>query len=284
MKGWRQLMAKWAIRVALTRPPPKGAFALTGREAMGNNYYGAYLSDKVKSTFAIRQMNVEGVTGFIFSRKRDGAEASVPFRYFPHYTVELRHWYKDYDYLFLTPASFLLRHYLGYAVFARTLNEIRQYFYNRKSFARKDRTSLLKIVLENTIKDRSYEASSVEIMSSMYGRAWVLHPRADDLSSYYKFVLDSLVLSGDLSKGKYATSFRLTPQALSTLDKEEQDSTRHNENTKIQRRVVVLTVVLAVAAISQVAAAVWTELHPDPKEKEEVSDGLVYPLTPPPFP
>jgi hypothetical protein len=281
VRSWvRRAAVKWAIRIALKKPPPKGPFSLSGEAARKNDYYGAYLEHKTGSMFAVREMKPEGVSGVGVSKKRGGTEASIPFRYFDQYSFRFRHWYKDYDYFFLPAHSFILRHYTKYAFFNRHINETCQYFYNKRSFAREDRTTVLKIILENTIKDHKYETSATGIMSAMYGLRWSLHPKADDLSSYYRYVLSSLVISGDLVQGKNTIAYRLAPKAIATLDKEEQETTRHNENTRIQRSMVLLTIVLAVAAILQV----WPVIFPTPKKADDVPRGLVYPLDPPPFP
>lgn len=282
VRSWlRRSVAKWAIRVALTRPPPEGWFTLTGEAAMRNNSYGAYLEHETEPNFTVKEITSGGVTGFLQVGDRRGADASIPFRCLDQYSLAMRHVYKDSYYVVLPTSAFLVRHYLHYAFFHHLFFSICQYFYNKKGLARKDRVSVLQIVLENTIKDRAYETSALAIMNAMYGIRWTLHPKADDLSSYYHFVMDSLVLSGDLVLGKNTISYRLAPQALVTLHKEEQDATRHGDNRKTQNRIVALTWVLALAAVAQAGVSVWPMISPIVIAAEDTSTHPVYPLGPP---
>lgn len=257
MRDWiKQALRKWAIRIALNKLPPERAFSIAGEAAMGNDYYGAYLEHESLEQFTVKGMGECGLSGLHFGTNNGkGVEASLPFRFIGEYKFSFRHWYKDYVFSCFSPALFVLRHYTKFNQFCWLFDALRQGIYNFKDIARQDRMYVLKFILNNTVKDRKYKASVLDVMISLHGTRWAMHPKCDDLMSYYQLVLDSLVASGELSKFK--NSYQLEAKALTTLDGYEEHTSQHADSINSQRRIVSLTWVLAIAAVAQVFVALW---------------------------
>ncbi len=77
----------------------------------------------------------------------------------------------------------------------------------------------------------------------------VLHPSAYEQQNRLELYLDSLVESGDLRKVN--REYVVTGKAISTIEKYEEEERRHTEAVKLQKRMVLLTILIAFVAIVQ---------------------------------
>jgi hypothetical protein len=121
--------------------------------------------------------------------------------------------------------------------------------------------------LIKTIASMNYVDSSIGIATDFYGNRWIGHPEEANIENYYDLIVKSLVHSGDLVHHN-SIYYKISSQALATLDKYAEEQARYAEGTTIQRRIVTLTIVLAVIAMAQIVVTVWEELHPDPAQQQ----------------
>lgn len=124
-----------------------------------------------------------------------------------------------------------------------------QYFFNKKKLVTKKRMDLLQFMMSDQI-DREHNGIRIlDLMTKLYSINWVLHPSADEQEKKLEMYLSSLVDSGDLDKinGEYV----VTGKAISTIERYEEEERRHVESVKLQKRMVGLTILLALVAIVQ---------------------------------
>ncbi|MGD1452537.1 hypothetical protein [Vibrio harveyi] len=130
------------------------------------------------------------------------------------------------------------------------LESAHQYFFNKRKLVTKKRMELLKFMMNDQL-DREYGSISVlDLMTKLYTINWVLHPSADEQQSKLQLYLDSLVESGDLTEYNNI-DYTVTGKALITLERYEEEERRHTEAVKLQKKMVYLTVLLAIVAIVQ---------------------------------
>ncbi|EKF9846949.1 hypothetical protein O1D35_003649 [Vibrio cholerae] len=89
-----------------------------------------------------------------------------------------------------------------------------------------------------------------ELMTKLYSIRWVTHPSGDELERKLQLYLDSLVKSGDLTECDNL-SYKVNGNALITIERYEEEERRHIEAVKLQKKMVFLTVVLAIIAVVQ---------------------------------
>lgn len=102
--------------------------------------------------------------------------------------------------------------------------------------------------------DSSYSTSPIFYMVERFGDRCIPHPANNELESYYRFVLDALVDSGELQMNDL--SYTLTPRAISTLAELEDNDRRHNDSVRLQRVLTWLTAALVVVGLLQAALSV----------------------------
>ena len=105
--------------------------------------------------------------------------------------------------------------------------------------------------------------TSWDIMTELYSSRWSGHPANKSRQSEIEFQLDSLLHSGDLEGDRI--TYKATPKSMVTLDQADEQDRRHREASRLQRWIVYLTFVIAVAALQQAgllsSAIKWFPKH-----------------------
>ncbi|WP_186055600.1 hypothetical protein [Burkholderia gladioli] len=135
------------------------------------------------------------------------------------------------------------------ALLGLAFGKVRQSVFNQKSLQTRDRMALLRLLVEETMNDRQVRFTDFAVMTRLYGPRWIYHPLKKQRSAYYGLLLDSLLVDGLLGKDQH--QYVLAPKALVALSAYEDEERRHIDNKKIQRRIVWLTVISAIAAMFQ---------------------------------
>lgn len=128
----------------------------------------------------------------------------------------------------------------------RTWAGISQYIFNRRSLVTMERTQLLQFLIEHHIEHPGRPVSVIDVMTGLHSLRWVLHPGADSQQRKLELYLDSLCISGELSKrnGRYLVA----GQAIASIEKYAEEERRHSENTRIQYGILIGTIAMAVCA------------------------------------
>ena len=121
--------------------------------------------------------------------------------------------------------------------------------FNKKKLITKQRIDLLRFMLNDQL-DRSHNGIDIiDLMTKIYSLRWIMHPSRDHEERKLELYLESLVLSGDISK--IDREYVVTGKALSTLEKYEEDERRHSEAVILQKKMVSLTFIIAFLALVQ---------------------------------
>lgn len=129
----------------------------------------------------------------------------------------------------------------------RIVNDVDQYFFNKKKFFTRKRIELLKFLIQRRL-DGIPSTGAIELMTDLYSLKWVLHPGKESQLKILNFYLDSLVDTGELRRNNH--KYELTGEALKAIEIYEEQERKHTENVKIQRRMfwLTLTIVLLTGA------------------------------------
>lgn len=131
----------------------------------------------------------------------------------------------------------------------RALSSISEYFFNKKKLVTKRRMELLQFMLDDQM-DRDHDGIRIiDLMTKLYSIRWVLHPSGDDQQRRLEIYLDSLVESGELRQVNH--EYVVTGKAISTIERYEEEERRHIEAVKLQRWVVLLTLILVIVGLLQ---------------------------------
>jgi hypothetical protein len=131
----------------------------------------------------------------------------------------------------------------------RHISSTHQYFFNKRKLVTKKRMALLQFMMDDQL-DRTHDGISLlDLMTKLYSISWVLHPSGDEEQKKLELYLNSLVASEELRKVN--DEYVVTGKAISTIEKYEEEERRHTEAVKLQKMMVVLTIILALVAIVQ---------------------------------
>jgi hypothetical protein len=137
---------------------------------------------------------------------------------------------------------------------------ISQSRFNKKILVTKNTRELLHFLVEKQLNDdiknsENWFSSSrkaideFSLMTELYSLRWVSHPESSQQRKKVELYLDSLVQSGNLQKNNH--DYFVTGKALQTLEEYEENERRHQDAVKIQKGILWLTFVIAVAALVQ---------------------------------
>lgn len=131
----------------------------------------------------------------------------------------------------------------------RYLDSTYQYFFNKRKLVTKRRMELLRLMMDDQL-DRTHNGiTSFALMTKIYSMRLFLHPSWEAQHQKINLYLESLVLSGELSK--INDEYVVTGRAISTIEKYEEDERRHTEAVKLQKRMFWLTIIAVIFAIVQ---------------------------------
>lgn len=133
----------------------------------------------------------------------------------------------------------------------RRLSSVDQYFFNKKKLVTKQRTDLLKFLIERAL-DGKTEHRPLALMTDLHSIKWILHPHGEEEQRKLEFYLDALVETGELRKVNY--EYVLTGFALRAIEEYEEQERKHTENVKMQWRTFWLT--LAIVGLTVVQAGI----------------------------
>lgn len=169
------------------------------------------------------------------------------------YELRITHYYGlstvTYDSIFDVAFHFLTKLVYLKIRLVRYIDATHQYFFNKSKIITKKRMELLQFMVNDQL-DREHDGiSSIDLMTKLYSIRWVLHPSAEEQEKKLELYLDSLVESGELRKVNY--EYVVTGKAISTLERYEEEERRHTEAVKLQKKMVSLTIILALMAMIQ---------------------------------
>ena len=111
------------------------------------------------------------------------------------------------------------------------------------------RHELLKTLVQNYIDSTHTGIDTLDLMSKLYSNRWILHPKGREVEKKLELYLDSLVETGELNK--INTEYVVNGKAIVTIENYEEAERRHLDNIRSQRRMIYLTILLAIFALVQ---------------------------------
>ena len=165
--------------------------------------------------------------------------------------VTVRHYYKcetlEYDSLFLLALlnfSGLDKLKVNIKI---ALSSAVQLIHNSKTIHIKTRHELLRFIVNKYGTEKDF--GLLMLSTAMYSLRFFKNPQRPNIQKKIQLYLDSFVASGELEIKNYR--YRITGKAIVTLEQFEIDERRHRDSLKNQRRVLWLTIVIALSAVIQ---------------------------------
>ena len=215
-------------------------------------YYTFVLINSLRN-FVVLGMDDNCVYGKSYCRDRFSAEASIPLRWINPRDFRIDHHYLYWTMQYMGFSSYVLRGFTRIDVLrANIVNRWRaidQFFFNRRRLVTKQRHELLRHLVAKYADSENSGFDLIDIMTDLYSLKWLQHPKGNTIEKQVELYLESLVASEELYKA--GTEYVVTGKAITTLEQYEIEEGRHKDNIRNQRRLIILTIVLALSALIQ---------------------------------
>lgn len=245
LRNW--LLPKVVSRACDSRIPR------SGERGAAVNCFVVTIDHDGEPFFVATGSDERSLTGLKWDGESYAQEYKMPIEDIPESELRVSH-YWGLNTIIYTGTIDLALHRLTGAVYIklwlyRWLNSIDQYFFNKRKFVTKKRMELLKLMMDDQI-DREHEGiGTIELMSKLHSKKWVLHPHAEQQQRVLELYLESLQNAGEVKKINH--DYVVTGKAITTIERYEEEERRHTEAVKLQRKLVALTLLLVLVAALQ---------------------------------
>lgn len=233
-------------------------FQTSGDEARKNDFYVAYLlDDEGEARFVVEHLSGNQVHGKWSPDGQDFTEArSIEIADLAKFRLWIHHYYRGWTFYTVGIEKFLFNKLTCWPWIRVTYDRYLQSRFNKQELPRHARIRVLRFILAETVKDRTFQARPTGLLTAFYTVRWVHRHDKDELITYYTLLLDSMVDSHDLSKTQ-GSGYELKPQALNTITSFNLEEQRHLDDQNTQNRIYWLTAVLIAVGVVQAGAAAY---------------------------
>lgn len=233
-----------------------------GSERKGIKCYRVYLKNGAgKYLLYVEKINSKGISGTYWNDQNSKSfPASVPFSCMSDVSIEIQRLIDHWEFIYQSILKCALYDWTYFNRIKIIIDTIGQFFFNRRDFALKERTKVLKLLVEKYLENPNATFGEVDLVEILHGRRWVYHPNSWGLQGKAGLLLESFRESGELefienSPPSVFARYKLTGKALTTLETYERGAIRHEQIISQSRHMKWLTFALIVVGIIQAAVA-----------------------------
>ena len=224
-----------------------------GGDAKSQNCYYLYVYSNSEPKLVIKKINTKGVIGKYFDGNAFCGDSCIPYELFNLSDIRITHFYGTATFEYKSHFNYVLHGFTRKDIVLSHLRRISsyilQFYFNRTKLIMVQRHELLKVLVQNYIDSTHTGIGHLDLMAKLYSIRWIMHPKGEEVEKKLKLYLDSLVETGELSK--INTEYVVNGKAIVTIENYEEAERRHRDNIKAQRRMIYLTVLLAIFALVQ---------------------------------
>lgn len=261
----RQFATGQVLRLALQKNAPS-MIPTSGDRAKENDCYAIYLLDEGGvARFLVNEKDGQEIGGkWSLDGRNFTEDRTISLSELSAFTVYIQHYYRGGTFYTVGVPMFLRYRWSRWPWVLVTFDRFLQARFNRKELTRQDRMKVLDHILAETVRHRSFETTPIDLLTHFYTARWVQRPDMQQLQNYYKLLLESLIVSEDLLPTQHQ-GYKLVPKALNSVTAFALEERRHGDNTKIQTRIVMLTIALTVFGFVQAGAAAYEQWWKSPE-------------------
>lgn len=230
---FRNTFKKIAVRYGMTRPAPN-TIPLSFPRAAENDFFSVdlYRSDGNRRLWATsaKKDEVSGVS-WDSGESRDDV-IRFDSEDFKSAEVVVTYYYRGFEFSFRNGLWLIAFDLLYIAKLWVLLKSAQQGLFNNKELVMYERMELLRWMVNRSLDDRAVALSALSIATELNSNRWFFHPGRRRHQNYINLMLESLESSGDLQRDQH-NFFRVSPQALASLDEYERAAQSHSDSIKV---------------------------------------------------
>lgn len=238
-----------ALAIALKRPAPNVIPLSEWEKVRVRNYSSSVFDDDVNERgFLVDQLDGDSVIGRWVSHASEPENATLSIDQIALKPLTIRQYIGELEILYTSPTEFIWHSRLCLPQIKLLRERVLQALFSRRPLVRSGQIAVLQNLLDHATEEGG--GKYVEyLMEDIYGGRWPQHPRGIAAYHYTLLLMNSLVESGELRVENGA--YRVTPRAVATIISHELEDRRHRDSVAQQRRMVGLTIVLALIGAAQ---------------------------------
>lgn len=219
----------WSVHTSSCQSSTKAHFVV--QELFGTELKGVWVRDQELSSGTIELSEV-------------GDHTWIAYHHYKYHRYKIVSWH---DFLFHCLTLKARRDFLW--------DKINASLALRKMKFRADRIEVLADLVdsylekhrEDAIQFGNIEFSYIDSFTAAYGKYVWSHKDMNYELKRYELIIGSLISAGDLHGT--TTNFQVAPKALETLSRSEEEDQRHKDFDSSNKKLIILTAVLALAAV-----------------------------------
>jgi len=252
MRRIQKLLANWLFPKFISNAC-ESRIPRSGAAGANVNCYVLSIDNNDSPFFIATEISGDRIAGLAWDGDSYANETTLTIQEIENKNLRITHYYGLYEvtYKGICDAAFHYATKWSYIKIwlYRKLDSISQYFFNKKKLVTKKRIELLQFMMESQL-DRSHSGIKFhQLMTDLYSINWILHPSREEQGRRLELYLDSLTQSGEISQINH--EYVVTGSAISTIERYEEEERRHTEAVKLQKRMVLLTLILVFTALIQ---------------------------------
>ena len=243
---------KYWLAFALARKC-KAIIHRSGEKGKAENCFSVALDDDSHPFLLLQSIEGDDLVGLKWNGQKYDDPHRLPISSIGKYQLRITHYYGLAEIVYTNIVNFAWHRLTGWVYakvhYRQKTHQLSQFAFNRKRLLTKKRIELIQFMIEDQIQRTHKGISAISLMSKLYSIKWVLHPDSAYQEEKLELYLESLVASGDLQK--INDEYVVQGKAINTLEQYQEEERRHQEAVRIQRRIVVLTIFIALFALVQ---------------------------------
>lgn len=270
MKLIRSMIFHTALRFATSKDVPR-CYSLSDEPGRRFDFTYFRIDQDLKnaeefSFLAEKYIQTKGLEGNTYDEVDEKPyKCCVPFECISNPKFDIARIYRNIHITYAKPLNYLIGELFQVHFWLYWRRKLSQVTFNKKFQFRADRIDILMFIVElyrekwgheDFIQGTDTGFSFITLFHSFCTPKVWGHPKQSMFLAEFKFVLDSLIESGDLSKHA-DVNYKLEAKALKTISQYAEDEARHRDFERHNKSIRLLTFFIAIAAVSQVLITIF---------------------------
>lgn len=165
--------------------------------------------------------------------------------------IQITDYYKETEASYRSPYGYIFSRIIRWRYFLLSVSRFSLWLGRRKSIVRNDRITALERLVDHHVETNGNPVDPIDYVMRNHGDSFWLNRDSERNLSYYRLLFEGLAATGDLERIDNSTRFRVLGQSTATISEYAHQERRHQQQRVLNIALIILTLVLAVAAISQ---------------------------------
>lgn len=256
-----KLLTKWVLKRVNGRQSPKSfVVASSGRDVDAQNWFILRFTASPIERYVFRDIDQVGYKFGQFNGDKLQGEVYLGLKKIESMEMRCEFFFQGYLITYTSKRIMFVSQTFLTWWFSIKLDKVAQWLFNRRSLATADRIEMMRFLCGASMENPDFQANVRSRPTAVHGKRFWRHPDAVEHAHRERFLLDSLVDTGDLQDAQNG-NYRVLPRMLASLEAIEGEDRRHRRSNRIQWLLFLVALCAAAGTVIQAYEA-WQQAHP----------------------